>query len=90
MQKRVNVVTPGALPCPFSGVRIALMDHLHNQMTMQAHRWFAVDKLRLLHHLSHDSALLYFCKLEQFRFRITWKRNQRDRSKLSTKRMQIG
>jgi hypothetical protein len=60
MQKRVSVVTPGALPCSFSRVRIALVNHLDDQMAMQAHRWFAIDKLRLLCSLSHDSALPLF------------------------------
>jgi len=54
MYKRVNVATLRALPGAFGRVRIALVDHLHDQMTVQAHRWFAVDKL-WLRGLSHGT-----------------------------------
>jgi hypothetical protein len=58
MLEGIDVATLGAVPCPFLGVRIAFMDHLNNQVTVQTHRWFAIDKL-LLSGLPHGWALLF-------------------------------
>ena len=46
-----------AVPCPFLGVRVTIMNHLNNQVAVQAHCGFTVDILRL-RNLSHDSDLL--------------------------------
>src|SRR5262249_9696140 len=56
----IDVTTPRAVPCPLLRVCVSRVNHLHNQMAVQAHRWFAVDIFRL-HALSHDSTPLVIC-----------------------------
>jgi hypothetical protein len=53
MLEGVNVTTPRAIPCPFLRVGISRVNHLHDQMTVQAHRRFAIHIFRL-HGLSHS------------------------------------
>jgi hypothetical protein len=47
MLEGVDMAAPGAIPCPFLGVGIALVNHLNNQMTVQTHRGLTVDILIL-------------------------------------------
>ena len=57
MLKGVDMTTLGARPCPLLRIGVALVDHLHDQVAVQAHRWFAVDVL-FLNGLAHNSPLL--------------------------------
>src|SRR5262249_24830998 len=59
MLERVNMTTLRATPCPFLRIRIPLMNHLDNQVAVQAHRWFAVHvfALRNLPHVLNPPLL---------------------------------
>jgi hypothetical protein len=53
MLEGIEMTTPRAVPCPFLGIGVALVNHLYNQVAVQAHRRLAIDKL-ILERLSHE------------------------------------
>src|SRR5688572_18578938 len=57
----VQVAAPGALPCAFRRIGIAGMNHLNNEVAVEAHSRFAVDKFRprVRSPLSHGQSLLF-------------------------------
>jgi hypothetical protein len=57
MLEGVDVPTLRTLPCPFLGIGVAIMNHLHNEMAVKAHRRFTVNVLDL-RRFTHSSPLL--------------------------------
>ena len=57
MLEGVDMPTSRTLPCPFLGVRVAIMNHLDYKMAVKAHRGFTVNVLDL-RRFTHSSPLL--------------------------------
>jgi len=43
MLEGIDMTTPRTRPCSPLGIGITVVDHLNNQVAMQAHRWLTVD-----------------------------------------------